>query len=103
MEVLGVNASQSVPSEEAAVPGASGWSEHLTTLDPYRRHPCAVDSDTATLQKSSKLSFDASPLSLGDQPSCVKCITLAMTGSLADSLAIAPAAKGFDGADCGKI
>ena len=40
--------------------------EHLTTLDPYPEgHPCAVDSDTATLRKSSKPSFDVSPLSLG--------------------------------------
>ena len=54
-----------------------------------------MDSDTANFRKSSmSSSFDPSLLSLGGQPSRVKRITLAMTGSLADSLAIVPGSVG---------
>ena len=83
----------------------------MTTLDPYRRHPWAVDSDTATFRKSSiEPSFDASPLSFGGQPSRVKRITLAMTGSLRQLLGhcsrvcgVQLKADRFDGADCVNI
>ena len=52
--------------------------------------PSPVGMTTIHLRKSPShhLMF---PLSLGSQPSHVRCITLAMSGSLADSLAIVPA------------